>query len=144
MYAATGGRLFSRRRAVLITLGAGWAGYGALGILGNPRGGTDRMLEDITRHVPLHVLGWLWVAAGIVALAAGLVVRCPRVQAAGYAALAAPAGLWAGAFTLAVPRFPTASGSACVWVAIAVGIVWVSGMDDPLPAHLRKAAGRWR
>ncbi|MFF1416581.1 hypothetical protein [Streptomyces sp. NPDC058280] len=137
-------RAVSRRRAVLVTLGAGWSGYGGIGILANPRAGTTQMLTDITRWVPMTALGWLWVAAGAVAVLAGLVVRCPRVQAAGYSALAATAALWGAAFTIAAPRHPTASGSACIWVAIAVGIVWVSGMDDPLPPHLRKAAARWR
>jgi hypothetical protein len=131
-------RTISARRAVLVTLGTGWAGYGALGILTNPRAGTVQMLDDITRYVPMTVLGWLWVTAGAVAVLAGLVVRCPRVQAAGYAALAAVAALWGAAFTIAVAQYPTAVGSACIWVAIAGGIVWVSGMDDPLPAHLRK------
>ncbi|MFJ2176243.1 hypothetical protein ACIQVO_17345 [Streptomyces sp. NPDC101062] len=29
-------RTISRRRAILVTLGAGWLGYGALGMLTNP------------------------------------------------------------------------------------------------------------
>ncbi|MYZ38349.1 MULTISPECIES: hypothetical protein [unclassified Streptomyces] len=139
MLAATGAP-FSRRRAILITLGAGWAGYGALGILANPRAGTTQMLDVITRWVPLSVLGWLWVTAGTVAIVAGMLVRCPRWQAAGFTGLAALAGLWAAAFTTAVPKYPTASGSACIWVALALAIVWLSGLDDPPPAHLRKGA----
>ncbi|MFD6531594.1 hypothetical protein [Streptomyces sp. NPDC060184] len=131
----------SRRRAVLVVLGAGWAGYGALGILASPRAGTSDLLAEITRWVPMPVLGWLWVTAGTVAIGAGLVTNCPRVQAAGYAALAAVAGLWAAGFVLAVPRAPTASGSASIWVAIALAVVVVSGMDDPLPRAIRK---RWR
>ncbi|MFI6700329.1 hypothetical protein ACIBJC_15350 [Streptomyces sp. NPDC050509] len=132
-------RTVSRRRAILVTLGAGWLGYGVLGILANPRQGTTQLLADITRWVPMTALGWLWVAAGAVAMVAGAAVRCPRLQSAGYAALAALAGLWAAAFTIAIPRTPTASGSACIWVAIALAVVLAAGMDDPLPAHLRKA-----
>lgn len=135
---AAAGRKISHRRAVLITLGAGWLGYGAVGILSSPRVGTTELLSDITRWVPMTVLGWLWVAAGTIGIAAGAVVSCPRIQAAGYAALAALAGLWAAAFTIAIPRAPTAAGSACIWVAIAMAVVWVAGMDDPLPEHLRK------
>ncbi|WP_327180446.1 hypothetical protein OG599_35135 (plasmid) [Streptomyces sp. NBC_01335] len=131
----------SRRRAVLVVLGLGWAGYGALGILANPRAGTSELLAEITRWVPMTVLGWLWVAAGTVALGAGLVTNCPRVQAAGFAALSAVSGLWAAAFVLAIPRAPTASGSASIWTALAVAVVVVSGMDDPLPRAIRK---RWR
>ncbi|MFD7428397.1 hypothetical protein ACFV6Z_15315 [Streptomyces sp. NPDC059818] len=136
-------RSVSRRRAVLVTLGAGWLGYGALGILINPREGTTALLGDITRWVPMAVLGWLWVVAGAVGIVAGLVVSCPRVQAAGYAALAALPGLWAAAFTLAISDAPTASGSACIWVAIAVAVVLVAGMDDPLPPHMRKGRSTW-
>lgn len=127
------------RRAFLVTLGAGWTGYGAIGILADPRYGTSRGLADVTRYVPMDVLGWLWVAAGAVAVTAGLLAHCPRVQAAGFAALAAPACLWGAAFTLsAFTSYPQAAGSACAWVAFAVGIYWVSGMDDPLPEHLRR------
>ncbi|MEU1219237.1 hypothetical protein [Streptomyces microflavus] len=131
----------SRRRAVLVTFGAGWCGYGALGILANPRQGTTELLSEITRWVPMTALGWVWVTAGAIAIGAGLVARCPRIQAAGYAALASVAGLWAAAFSMAIPQSPTASGSASIWVSVAVGVVWVSGMDDPLPRAVRK---RWR
>lgn len=137
--AAARRRPFSRRRAVLVTLGAGWFGYGWLGILLNPRQGTTQLLGDITRWVPMTVLGWVWVVAGLVSVAAGATVSCPRIQAAGYAALSAVAGLWAAAFTIAIPDSPTASGSACIWVSIALAVVWVAGMDDPAPAHMRKA-----
>ncbi|MFH8797044.1 hypothetical protein [Streptomyces sp. NPDC017941] len=129
----------SRRRAFLVTVGLGWAGYGGLGIIGNPRYGTARSLDHITRYVPLDLLGWMWVACGLAAAAAGLVVRCPRIQSAGYTALGVPAGLWAGAFAVAAAStYPEAVGSACGWGAFTIGVVLVSGMDDPPPAHLRK------
>jgi hypothetical protein len=129
----------SRRRAFLVTVGTGWALYGGLGIVGNPRYGTSRGLADVTRWVPLDVLGWMWVACGAAAALAGLVVNCPRLQAGGYTALGFPAGLWAGAFTVsAATTFPEAVGSACGWGAFTLGVVLVSGMDDPLPVHMRK------
>jgi hypothetical protein len=129
----------SRRRAFLVTVGTGWALYGGLGIVGNPRYGTSRGLADVTRYIPMDTLGWMWVLCGAAAVAAGLVVNCPRVQAAGYTALAVPAGLWAGAFTVAAAStYPAAVGSACGWGAFTIGVVLVSGMDDPLPWHLRK------
>ncbi|MFE2132226.1 hypothetical protein ACFW9X_03105 [Streptomyces sp. NPDC059466] len=132
-------RRFSHRRAFLFTVGAGWALYGGLGIIGNPRYGTARGLADVTHYVPMDTLGWMWVACGSIAAAAGLLVNCPRVQALGYVALAAPAGLWAGAFAAAAATtFPEAVGSACGWGAFTIGVVLVSGMDDPLPSYLRK------
>ncbi|MFF7290745.1 hypothetical protein [Streptomyces griseorubiginosus] len=132
-------RRFSHRRAFLIVVGAGWALYGGLGIIGNPRYGTARGLADVTRYVPMDALGWMWVACGTVAALAGLLVNCPRVQALGYVSLAAPAGLWAGAFAAsAATTFPEAAGSASGWGAFTIGVVLVSGMDDPPPLHLRK------
>jgi hypothetical protein len=135
-------RRFSHRRAFLVVLGLGWAGYGGLGIIGQPRYGTARGLAELTRHVPggLDTLGWMWVGCGLVAAAAGLLVEWPRVQAAGFVALAVPGGLWAGVFSAAAAStFPPAVGSACGWGAFTIGVVLVSGMDDPPPPYLRKA-----
>jgi hypothetical protein len=131
----------SHRRGFLVTMGLGWAGYGGIGIVANPRYGTSRGLDDITRYASMNTLGWTWVALGLVAVLAGLLVRCPRVQALGFVALAVPAALWGTAFTIAAATtYPAGAGSACGWVAFSLGIVWVSGMDDPLPPHLRKRA----
>jgi hypothetical protein len=135
---------FSHRRAFLVVVGLGWAGYGGLGIVGQPRYGTARGLAELTRHVPggLNTLGWMWVACGAVAALAGMLVNCPRVQALGYVMLAVPAGLWAGVFSAAAAStYPPAVGSACGWGAFTIGVVLVSGMDDPLPPHLRKVRG---
>lgn len=130
---------FSHRRAFLVTVGTGWALYGGLGIVGNPRYGTSRGLADVTRYIPLDTLGWMWIVCGAAAILAGIVTNCPRIQAAGYTALAVPAGLWAGCFTAAAAgAYPAAVGSACGWGAFTIGVVLVSGMDDPLPWHLRK------
>lgn len=130
---------FSRRRAFLVVLGLGWAGYGGLGIVGQPRYGTARGLADLTRHVPLDALGWMWVVLGLLAAVCGVLVGWPRLQALGFTALGVPAGLWAGVFAVAAASsFPQAVGSACGWGAFTVGVVLVSGMDDPPPPHLRK------
>jgi hypothetical protein len=84
----------------------------------------------------------MWVVCGLVAAVAGLLVNCPRVQALGYVTLAVPAGLWAGVFSVAAASsFPPAVGSACGWGAFTIGVVLVSGMDDPLPPYLRKGRG---
>ncbi|MFD7709462.1 hypothetical protein [Streptomyces sp. NPDC059786] len=144
MWGAAARPALSRRRAVLTVLGTGWALYGWFGIINDPRYGTARGVADITRHVPggLTTLGWMWVALGAVAALAGLVVNCPRIQAAGFAALATPAGLWAGTFaTAAATTYSSAVGSACAWGAFAVAVVLVSGMDDPPPPYLRKGRG---
>ncbi|WP_234020686.1 hypothetical protein [Streptomyces sp. Tu 6176] len=82
----------------------------------------------------------MWGVLGLSAALAGLVVGCPRFQAAGFTALAVPAALWAAAVAwAAATSYPPAVGSACGWGAFTVGVALVSGMDDPLPAPLRKA-----
>lgn len=130
---------FSRRRAFLVSLGLGWAGYGGLGIIGQPRYGTSRGLADVTRYIPMDALGWMWVVCGVAAVLAGAARSCPRFESFGFVALAAPAGLWAGSFTAAAfSSYPAAIGSACGWGAFMIGVMLVSGMDDPPPPHLRK------
>lgn len=139
MRGAAARRPVSRRRAFLVTLGLGWAGYGYLGIIANPAYSRSRGLQDITRHVPLSAVGWGWVAAGVIAVLAGLLANCPRVQSFGFVALAMPAALFGAAFTIsAATSYEGSAGSACAWAAFAVAVLWVSGMDDPLPPHLRK------
>ncbi|MFE2353050.1 hypothetical protein [Streptomyces parvulus] len=141
MRGAVARQAFSRRRAFLVAIGLGWAGYGGLGIIGQPRYGTARGLADLTRHVPggLDTLGWMWVTTGLLATVTGFLVACPRMQALGYVAIAVPAGLWAGVFSAAAAStYPPAVGSACGWGAFTIGVVLVSGMDDPPPPHLRK------
>ncbi|MFD8805550.1 hypothetical protein [Streptomyces sp. NPDC059597] len=139
MRGATTRRPVSRRRAFLVVIGTGWALYGGLGIIGQPRYGTARGLAGVTRYIPLDTLGWMWVACGVVAAVAGLLAGYPRAQALGYAALGVPAGLWAGAFAAAsATSYPAAVGSACGWGSFTIGVLLVSGMDDPPPPHLRK------
>ncbi|NED75287.1 hypothetical protein G3I51_23785 [Streptomyces sp. SID9944] len=139
MRSATARRTLSRRRAFLIVVGIGWAGYGSLGILHDPRYGTTRSLDSILRYVPLDVLGWMWIALGAFAALAGLAVGWPRLQSAGYAALAVPAMVWAAVFSWSsITDFPQGAGSACGWAGFAAGVFIVSGMDDPLPRPLRK------
>ncbi|MFK0173431.1 hypothetical protein ACIQU5_32075 [Streptomyces sp. NPDC090306] len=125
-------RRVSRRILFLGALGCGWIGYG-LGIVTDPRYGTSRGLAPINRHVPMECLGWMWVVTGGISLLSALVFR--RAQPAGFAALATPAALWGVAFTVTWAKggFPSASGSACAWLAFAVAIYAVSGLTDPPP-----------
>ncbi|MER5882727.1 hypothetical protein ABT160_02745 [Streptomyces sp. NPDC001941] len=129
----------SRRRAYLVTLGLAWAGYGALGMIGNVTYSRSRGIAELTRWVPIDVLGWGWVALGLLAVLAAVPARCPRVQAMGFAAVSTPAALWGTAFAYsAATGFDGAAGGACGWLGFALGTLWVSGMEDPPPRHLRK------
>ncbi|TGN75444.1 hypothetical protein E5083_17245 [Streptomyces bauhiniae] len=135
--------MISRRRAFLTVAGTGWALYGGLGIIGNPRYGTTRGLADITRHVSLNTLGWMWVVYDTMADVAGLLAGHSRMHAPDYAALGTPAGLWSWAFAYsAATSYPPTVGSACGWGAFTIGVMLVSGMDDSLPPYLRKARSR--
>lgn len=137
MWGAEARRPLSRRRAVLAVGGLGWAAYGYFGIIGNPRYGTSRSLDFLTRHVSLSALGWGWVACGLAAALIGLLTA--RWQHIGFATLAVPAAVWAAAFTISAAQgYGPASGSAAGWVSFAIIIMIVSGMEDPLPPYLRK------
>lgn len=119
------------RPAALAVLGIGWIVYG-YSITTDPNYGRSRGLAGLTRYVPLSTLGWVWVAAGAVSVGAA-VARAPRCQAAGYAALAAPAVLWGITYARAAwgGSYPSASGSASAWLAFSVFIVLTAGMAEP-------------
>lgn len=114
-------------------MGAGWIGYG-LGILFDPQSGTVRArgVSDVTQYIPLCVLGWVWMTLGFVAVLSAL-FPWARLKAAGFTALAMPAALWGASFLIAwgTNRLSSAGGAAAVWMAFAIGITLVSGMDDP-------------
>ncbi|MFZ3595021.1 hypothetical protein [Streptomyces sp. BH104] len=118
-----------RRGAFLVTLGVAWIGYG-YGIASDPRYGTARGLAHITKYVALDVLGWGWVVCGVLAVAAA--VAGLRAQPLGFAAIGVPAGLWGAAYTVTwgSGAYPPAWSSAGAWCGFALGIVWVSGMQE--------------
>jgi hypothetical protein len=119
------------RPAALAVLGVGWVVYGR-SISTDPTYGRSRGLAGITRYVPLSDLGWVWVAAGAVAILAGLGRRM-RYQAPGFAALAAPAVLWGFTYarTAITGGYPSAGGSAAAWLAFAAFVVLTAGMAEP-------------
>jgi hypothetical protein len=119
------------RPAALIVLGAGWIAYGH-SITTDPGYARARGLRGITRYIPLERLGWVWVAAGTVAVLAGLARRM-KWQAPGFTALAAPAVLWGVTYARSALHggLPSASGSAAAWLAFAVFIVLCAGMAEP-------------
>lgn len=119
------------RPAALIALGVGWILYGRV-IATDPGYARTRGLAGITRYVPMSGLGWVWVAAGSVAVLAGLARRM-RYQAPGFTALATPAVLWGLTFARAAwgGEYPSAAGSAAIWTTVAVFIVLTAGMAEP-------------
>jgi hypothetical protein len=121
------------RPAALAVLGIGWIVYGR-SISTDPTYGRARGLAGITRYVPLGTLGWVWVAAGAVAVLAGLGRRM-SYQAPGFAALATPAALWGVTYarTALTGGYPSAGGSAAAWLSFAA-------FDPHAPAGSRAGA----
>lgn len=118
------------RPAALIVLGCGWIVYG-YGIAIDPSYARSRSLASITRYVELSTLGWVWVAAGAVAVLAGLGRRM-RYQAPGFCALAAPAVLWGVSYARAAGGTgASATSTAAAWLAFSVFIVLCAGMAEP-------------
>ncbi|NJP42262.1 hypothetical protein [Actinacidiphila epipremni] len=119
------------RPAALLVLGAGWIVYGR-SIVTDPTYGRSRGLAGVTRYVPLGALGWVWVAAGTIAVLAALGRRM-RYQAPGFAALATPAALWGAAYarTALAGGYPSAGGSAAAWLSFAAFVVLCAGMSEP-------------
>ncbi|MFJ1581795.1 hypothetical protein ACIOC1_00460 [Streptomyces sp. NPDC088197] len=120
------------RPAALAVLGIGWIVYGH-GIATDPGYARSRGLAGITRYVPMTALGWVWIAAGAVAVAASLTRSGIRAQAAGFAALAAPAVLWGVTYARSAwsGGLPSASASAAAWLAFAAFVVLTAGMAEP-------------
>ncbi|WNI16897.1 hypothetical protein [Actinacidiphila sp. ITFR-21] len=119
------------RPAALMVLGTGWILYGR-SIITDPGYARSRGLAGITRYIPLSSLGWVWVAAGAVAVLAGLGRRM-RYQAPGFTALSGPAVLWGVTYARSAwaGGLPSSSGSAAAWLAFSVFIVLCAGMSEP-------------
>lgn len=118
------------RPAGLIALGLAWICYGYR-IVVDERYSVARGLASITKHVPLHVLGWAWVAAGVVGVLGGL-GRAYVWQSAAFAVLVAPAVLWGVANARAAcSGYPAASGSAAAWLGFAVFVLCMAGTVEP-------------
>lgn len=118
------------RPAGLIALGLAWICYGYR-IIVDERYSVARGLSSITRYVPLHVLGWAWVAAGVIGVIGGL-GKAYAWQSAGFTALVVPAVLWGVANARAAcSGYPAASGSAAAWIGFAVFVVCMAGTVEP-------------
>lgn len=130
------------RPAALICLGLAWIAYGYR-IVVDQRYSVARGLANITQYVPLSTLGWVWVAAGVIGVAGGLVGSFVW-QSAGFTALVAPAVLWGVAnLRTAATGYPAASGSAAAWLGFAAFTLCTAGMAEPgwVMEILRKKGG---
>jgi hypothetical protein len=119
------------RPAGLIVLGLAWCAYGYRIVI-DERYSVVRGLASVTRYVPLSTLGWVWVAAGAIGVAGGLLRSAPA-QAAAFAALVAPAVLWGVANARAAcTGYPAASGSAAAWLGMGLFTLLMAGTVEPL------------
>lgn len=135
------------RPAGLIVLGLAWICYGYR-IVVDQRYSVSRGTASITQHVPLHILGWGWVAAGALGVLGGL-ARAYVWQSAAFAALVTPAVLWGVAnIQAACSGYPAASGSAAAWLGFAVFTLCMAGTVEPEwvagPRRLKRGAAGGR
>lgn len=96
------GRRLGYRGAALLVCGAGWTVYGA-GLLADPRFGVVRGVDSLTNlgghHVSMAVWGWVWVASGVLCVAAAPLPS--RRDWWGWIAASAMPSAWAVAYTSA-------------------------------------------
>ncbi|MET9096257.1 hypothetical protein ABZX72_29680 [Streptomyces cyaneofuscatus] len=105
----------------LLIPAVGWITYG-VGIAADPRYGVARGVAILTWAMPLSWWAWVWIGCGAIAMVAA-VLPAGRDRA-GYIAVVAPPGLWAGAYLLAwiTGRYPTAWTTSPAWL-VPVGLV---------------------
>ncbi|MFC1410520.1 hypothetical protein ACEZCY_14780 [Streptacidiphilus sp. N1-12] len=131
-----------RRGGYLLTLGSGWVGYGA-SITVNARYGTSRGIAILTRVAPIPFWGWLWIAAGLLAITAGL-RRGALIDTIGYVCISIPPALWGAAYAVAwyTGAYQPVWGSAIAWLSEVGGFVIVSGWVELPRATIRAMRGK--
>lgn len=114
-----------RRDLFLISYGLGWIMYGWGLIVQTP---TDqRGLQLILRLAPLTTWAWLWITAGVIAIAGAVLRRrSRRWDDAGFIAAVVPPLVWSASNILAwIPEHVSPRGSS--WLLMAAAAVVVAG-----------------
>lgn len=131
-----------RRGGFLLTLGSGWVGYGA-SIALNARYGTSRGIAILTHVAPVTVWGGFWIAAGTMAVTAGL-RRGQLIDNLGFICISVPPMFWGAAYAAAwyTGAYQPVWGSAIAWLAEVGGFLIVSGWVELPRATIRAMRGR--
>jgi hypothetical protein len=113
-----------------------WALYGYAQLV-SPQP-DQRGLTLAIQIMPLHVWGWLWIAAGLIALMSAWLPQ--GADWAGFLALPLIVLPWMLSYLTSWLQgdFPRGWVSAAVWAVIAVPVLVVAGWREPLrPKRLR-------
>ncbi|MFI1535589.1 hypothetical protein [Streptomyces anandii] len=118
------------RGLALFTTGASWISYG-ISITLQPRYGTVRGISVLLNLMCMTAWGWLWIIAGVLSLAYGLVR--PGRDLIGVGAAIGPPLLWSMAFALGAltGTSDTAWGSIAPWASHALLILIVAYLTRP-------------
>lgn len=129
------GLRLGRRGAFLLAFGTAWAVYGCGLLSAGPTFAQSRGLTVLTRIAPIDVWSWLWIVAGLVALATAFVAS-PGGDTAGFVGAVLPPLAWAVAYLLAwlLGDYPRGWITAGPWAAIAVTAMIAAGT----PEHIRR------
>jgi hypothetical protein len=123
-----------RRDAALLLYGLIWLGVGGGFLAGNPPTPTQRAgLDPLIQVVTFEHLGWMWLASGGIALAAGLAGRTwPRWEGFGFAALVVPPVLWAGCYLVMSMRDldPRLLVPGLIYATITVTVSLIAGWPE--------------
>lgn len=122
-------RMLGRRGAILLSYGTVWALYG-YGILISPLPNQPG-LQLATDLLPLRAWGWLWIAAGLIALFSAWLPQ--GVDWAGFLALPLIVLPWMLSYFTSWLQgdFPRGWIASAVWAAIAVPVLVVAGWREP-------------
>lgn len=122
-------RQLGRRGAILSCYGIVWMliGWGQI-VVPQP---DQRGLQVLLALWPLHVWGWCWVAAGLIALVCAWAP--PGRDAAGFVSLVLIVVPWMASYLASwlLGVYPRGWAAAAVWTAITVPALVVAGWPEP-------------
>lgn len=124
------GRALGRRGTILLSYGTVWSLYGYAQVVSPAP--DQRGLGLATQLLPLTVWGWLWVTAGLLAIAAAFMPQ--GGDWFGFVGLALIVLPWVISYlaTWILGDFPRGWVAAAVWAVIAVPVIVVAGWREPV------------
>lgn len=129
------GRSLGRRGAILLSYGTVWALYG-YGQIISPQP-DQRGLTLATNWLSLHTWGWLWIAAGLIAVVSAWLPQ--GVDWPGFLVLPLIVLPWMLSYLVSWLQgdFPRGWVAAAVWGVIAVPVIVTAGWrEQPRPKRL--------
>lgn len=132
------GRALGRRGAILLSYGTVWSLYGYAQVASPAP--DQRGLALATQMLPLTAWGWMWVAAGLLAIAAAWMPQ--GVDWFGFVGLALIVLPWVTSYlaTWILGDFPRGWVAAAVWAVIAVPVIVVAGWREaPRPKRVESS-----